>query len=85
MPYIKKESRVKFDDAINKLAEEINEPGELNYCIYALLNRIIKKHTECYRLYSALIADVDCAKMEFYRKRVGPYEDKKIKSNGDVR
>jgi hypothetical protein len=33
---------------------------------------------------SSLISEVECAKLEFYRRVVSPYEDEKIKENGDV-
>ncbi|KKN16816.1 hypothetical protein LCGC14_0972010 [marine sediment metagenome] len=33
---------------------------------------------------SAAIGDVECAKLEVYRRVLGPYEDEKITEHGDV-
>jgi len=37
-----------------------------------------------YSDYNALVGVLECAKLEFYRRAVAAYEDKKIKENGDV-
>lgn len=34
---------------------------------------------------SNALAAVECAKLEFYRRILAPYEDKKIGENGDIK
>jgi hypothetical protein len=85
MPYIKKEAREKFENEINLLVENINEPGELNYVIYKILVGLIKKLGMSYRISSSLITELECCKLEFYRRILAPYEDLKRKENGDVK
>jgi hypothetical protein len=85
MPYIKKEDRIDLDECINDLEMYINneKPGELCYVIYKVLNDLTKEN-KCFKTMSSLISEVECAKLEFYRRIVAPYEDKKIEENGDV-
>jgi len=85
MPYIKITDREKFEDSINKIVECITNPGDLNYIIYTILVRTVKKIGLSYRLGSALIAELECCKMEFYMKILTPYENRKCKDNGDVK
>jgi len=88
MPYIKQEEREKWDkiiEEISKLAKDIPEDkidGELNYLITSVLLKVYK---ESYFNYNKAIGMLECAKQEFYRRKVAPYEDKKIKENGDVK
>ena len=95
MPYIKKERR----DAINPLTDmnsiklcEINSAGELNYAIQLLVqayegssSRLMSTWVEPnYAVFNAAIGAMEAAKLEYYRRRVVPYEDKKTTENGDV-
>jgi hypothetical protein len=63
--------------------------GELNYCITMLCKRYLKHqaykggHYDYERI-NNIIGVLECAKIEFYRRIAVPYEDKKIKENGDV-
>ena len=84
MPYIKKEAREYFENEIDRLSSKIQNTGELNYIIYSLLCRL-SKDKPSYRLYSALLAELECCKLEFYRKKVVPYEELKLIENGDVK
>jgi hypothetical protein len=83
MPYIKQEYRPELNDKINDLTMVIINPGELCYVIYKILNDLTKEN-KCFETMSSLISEVECAKLEFYRRIVSPYEDEKIKENGDV-
>lgn len=88
MPYIKETSRTFVDDKIEKIIEVIETEGELCYCIYAILVRFCKKFKKdnlfCFNIIARCISAIECAKLEFYRRIVAPYEDIKIKENGDV-
>ena len=87
MPYIKERDREKLDPLIDLLLKEIDsEVGKGNYVITKIAQRIAGKYT-VYHSYTSLnsaIGMLECAKMEYYRRLVAPYEDLKIKENGDV-
>lgn len=83
MPYIKQEYRNNFDSEIKELVKNIVDPGDLCYVVYKLLNDLTNRGRS-FRGMSSLIAEVECAKLEFYRRVVAPYEDQKIFDNGDV-
>ena len=87
MPYIEQQ-RVQFDGHINKLSETISNEGQLCYCIYAILVRYCNKYQAKgslkFNILAQCISAIECAKLEFYRRIVAPYEDKKIKENGDI-
>ena len=71
-------------EEIKELIKKIPEnelDGELNYFISTLLN---SSYPPKYFNYNRAIGLLECIKSEFYRRKVGPYEDKKIKENGDI-
>ena len=88
MPYIKQEERKKYERVLSDLVhllEEIpeeNRDGHINYIVTVLLKRLYRPPT--YRRYNKAIGVLECVKLEFYRRIVSPYEDDKIKENGDV-
>ena len=59
-------------------------PGELNYCFTLLAVEYLKNKGERYQTYNDIIGALECAKLEMYRRKTAPYEDKKITENGDV-
>lgn len=80
MPYIKKESKEQL-----KLDIVPMNAGELNYVITKLMNYYIKHvKKESYQAYNDCLGALEGAKLELYRRKIAPYEDKKIKENGDV-
>lgn len=84
MPYIKQEERVTFDKRVDELSELIDFDGELNYVITRLCHNWIKLRAKRYTWLNQVIGVLECAKLEFYRMVVGPYEDVKINRNGKV-
>lgn len=84
MPYIPAERRRVFDFFLEKIALEIENEGELNYCIYKLSSLLLAKIGENYHNLSLCSSAMEHAKLEWYRKKIAPYEDKKIKENGDI-
>jgi len=84
MPYIKKEDRKVFDYLVKKLwINEDTPAGEINYLITKILLKSTgKKRT--YKRLNELVGVLRCCSLEFYRRVVAPYEDKKIKENGDL-
>ena len=84
MPYIKQDKRDVLDPHLVRLAENIASEGELNYCIYRLSCLLVDRMGESYDTYSLCGSAMEHAKLEWYRRRVAPYEDKKIRENGDI-
>jgi hypothetical protein len=82
VPYITKLQRGVFNPHICSLARDIKTPGDANYVITVLLQEAFD--LTHYSDYNAVIGILECAKLEFYRRAVAPYEDEKIKENGDV-
>ena len=83
MPYIKAEDRIKFEKGLDELNPET--AGELNYIFTKLiLHYIADKGGQKYQLWNDTVGAMECCKMELYRRFIAPYEDTKIKENGDV-
>lgn len=89
MPYIKKKQREIVDTAIDELLQKIsclqNEgvqyDGVINYCI----TRIMKAfYGGSYQSLNAGVGVLECVKLELYRRVVAPYEDTKLRENGEV-
>jgi len=82
MPYVKQPQRPELDRVV-KLMEEIGvgATGDLNYILYAYCVRNIVPSYNNYKNYRGELRE--CAD-EIGRRLLGPYEDKKIKENGDV-
>lgn len=86
-PYIKPEQRPALDGFLEPLILEIvgsnpaRRDGEVNYVITRLLHALYR---ESYFDMNAALGVLEAAKLEFYRRRVAPYEDKKVRENGDV-
>lgn len=84
MPYIKPERRRLFDTLLHDCSKQIENEGELNYCIYKLATLMIERIGESYENLSMCSSAMEHAKLEWYRRRLSPYEDRKIKENGDI-
>lgn len=81
MPYIKQERRLRIAENHN---DEIQVAGELNYAFSVLIRDYVNSHGKNYQTINDIIGALEGAKLEFYRRGVAPYEDTKIKENGDV-
>jgi predicted DNA-binding protein with PD1-like motif len=79
VPYIKQQDRDDLDDKISYAGRHIQNPGELNYMITRFLNQYLLD-----AVINEIIGALECAKLELYRRVAAPYEDLKIKENGDV-
>lgn len=81
MPYIKGEylrSELKHGDVSPR------DCGELNYVITEKLIEYVDRHGLSYQTINDILGALDGASKEFYRRVAAPYEDEKIKLNGDV-
>ena len=80
MPYIDEIRRVK----LLEFKEPPQNAGELNFLITHLINNYMSFKGEKYQHYNDVIGALEGAKLEIYRRHVAPYEDEKMKENGDV-
>ena len=78
MPYITKKER-ELRQSGNILTQ-----GELNYRITSLCIQYLETNGLHYSVINEVVGALECAKLEFYRRVAIPYEDKKIKENGDI-
>jgi hypothetical protein len=84
MPYIKPELRRKFDTCLTELQSKILEKGELTYCLYKLCSLVLKTKQYNYESLSSIMSCLEDSKLEWYRKKMAPYENMKIDENGDI-
>lgn len=85
MPYIKQYDKLKFQALISEIKESVpSTPGELNYLITVLCNNYIDRNGGKYQQHNDVLGVLNAANQEFYRRSTAPYEDAKIKENGDV-
>lgn len=91
MPYIEKEQRAEIDKALEPLwpvLVAIGDAGSINYILTRICGHWLQRYalTEGvrYEHFNAVIGALECAKLEFVRRAVAPYEDRKIRENGDV-
>jgi len=87
MPYIKENRRYEYDDGLDSLINSLRghsfPPGDLNFIITCLIHEAWITNPR-YDTGNELIGVLECAKQEFYRRKLAPYEDTKIQENGDV-
>jgi len=82
MPYIEKKDRVNMDKILELMKKfKVKADGDLNYLLFAFCKRQIKPS---YNNYKNFCGELRQCATEIERRLLGPYEDKKIKENGDV-
>jgi len=79
MPYINPKYREAF-----LIRGVPDNAGELNYILTQVLRSYWVKGARNYQVINDIIGALEGAKAEFYRRIAVPYEEKKIKENGDV-
>ena len=88
MPYINKEHRAHLEPAIAEAVKHLKDfgfgKGDMNFFITRLVHEYVLHHGKRYDTLSDVTGVLNDAKTEFERRVVAPYEDKKIKENGDV-
>jgi len=93
MPYIDNEVRERYGNlTIDQLLQRFRDaaligqdtlPGDLNWVISNFMFHVFDANPS-YRLGNTLMGVLESAKQEFYRRKLAPYEDNKIKENGDL-
>jgi hypothetical protein len=80
MPYITEGKRILVDEC------GPIDSGELNYAITKTVLDYLHDRIEMpnYAAMNSVVGVLECVKQEFYRRAVVPYEEAKIKENGDV-
>lgn len=91
MPYLKENFRALLEkqgltDLIHYFVTLKDEDavGALNYIIFKLVGQRIALQGEKYHRYNGLLGAIGEAQCEIRRRLLTPYEDKKIKEEGDV-
>lgn len=78
MPYIKRDERARV------VTTGPSNAGELNYALTLVIRSYLKSKGLNYQTCNDIVGALDNAKGEFKRRIQDPYEDTKIKENGDV-
>lgn len=94
MPYINPEARGELDSFTLPIMETA---GKLNFMLTRVCQTYLLNHeswngggdprtkwTNTYQDYNDILGALEACKLEFYRRLVVPYEDEKIRQNGDV-
>lgn len=86
MPYITQLARERIEGEGNLMAlsSAIGTSGELNYAITELLIEYVRQRKLNYEMIATISGVLSDVKAEFYRRVAVPYEEKKIRENGDV-
>lgn len=80
MPYLKTEQKQALNPRTDR---EIASAGELNFCVTRLVDQFLGA-APAYQDFNDAMGALEGAKLELYRRVVGPYEDEKAKINGEV-
>ena len=86
MPYIRAEERERIDGAIEPLSAALRDmdAGAQNYVITRLLLSWVRARGVSYSNLADAIKILETAKLEFYRRALAAYEDRKLREHGDV-
>lgn len=85
MPYITRQRREAFLGFDKQAyAVRIDTSGELNHFFTLGAKIFLAQHGESYETMNKIVGALECAKEEFVRRKLIPYEEKKMVENGDV-
>lgn len=85
MPYIKQTERDPLQHSIlPELGHAVDSAGELNYVFSIIIKGYMDEFGLNYSNINDVLGALEGAKLEFYRRIVVPYEEKKRAENGDV-
>ena len=97
MPYIDEQERVELDNQIDNMIlairnnkTNLNNPhdfsnylGRINYCFSRIIYGVMRDVS--YRNIAMVTGVLENIKQEYYRRIAEPYEDIKIRQNGDIK
>lgn len=82
MPYVNQTRREELESVLSEMIwRDVEANGDLNYILYAFCKHHV---TPSYNNYKNYCGELRQCATEIERRLLGPYEDKKIKENGDV-
>ena len=82
MPYVTQKRRAELDPVVQLMAKvDVKADGDLNYILFAYARYGIKHSYNSLKNY---IGELNETTAEIRRRILAPYEDTKIKENGDV-
>lgn len=82
MPYINYIDRAKLDEIVELMKDKgISADGDLNYILFTYCKYNLNAS---YNNYKNFCGELRQCATEIERRLLGPYEDEKIKENGDV-
>jgi hypothetical protein len=88
MPYIANDRKADLIQhtalGMNARTKTLMNAGELNFVLTSVILDYIDTKGLKYQTINDILGALEGAKAEFYRRVAVPYEDKKIKENGDV-
>ncbi len=82
MPYIPPEQRP-FSDPLATFPH-LDTSGKLNFALTKLCEEYRNIMGDSYCTWNTIIGALECAKLEYNRRVVVPYENRKMRENGDV-
>ena len=88
MPYIKRSERAQYQELLEELAKRIPEdrsarPGHMNYVVSLFIEKVYGKQMR-YADHNEVMGFLAGVSQEFYRRKTAPYEDQKIREEGDL-
>lgn len=88
MPYINRSERQQYQNILNELSAMVpkdpkQRPGHMNYIVSLLINKVYGDSMR-YADHNEVTGFLTCLQQEFYRRFTAPYEDDKIKEQGDL-
>jgi hypothetical protein len=90
VPYISQDDRKTLEPSLKELIETLNLVtggyGSNNGIVVYVIYRIVKAFygEGNFEIRSNALKVLEAAKLEYYRRVMAPYEDTKIKENGDI-
>ena len=88
MPYIGRKERGQYQEILNELSkiipqDRMSRPGHMNYLVSLLIEKVYGSSMR-YADHNEVIGVLNSICLEFYRRKTAPYEDIKIKEEGDL-
>lgn len=88
MPYIAPSDRDRLRPVLDEFSKALKErkmtAGELNYLVTAMCIHFMSSRGENYAVHNEVVGVLECARQEYCRRWVSPYEDAKLRENGDL-
>ena len=84
MPYIPQARRAELRGISRRPGLRAENVGELNFCITTLLLAYLEMQGITYQTLNDVVGVLGCVEAELNRRLIAPYENQKIRENGDV-